>query len=82
MPADSPFYVRARLTDDGGILQEARLLIDGIVVDSVPNPWNYSTVNFPATLPAGVHLIEIQAEDPAGNVGDDTLQVTATSTTD
>ena len=40
------------------------------------------TVNFPVTLPAGLHLIEIQAEDPAGNVGDDTVQVTATSTTD
>lgn len=82
VPADTSFYVRAQLTDDSGILQEARLLIDGTVVDSVPNPWSGSTVNFPVTLPAGLHLIDVQAEDPAGNVGDDTVQVTAASTTD
>jgi hypothetical protein len=82
VPANSPFYVRARLTDEGGVLREVRLLVDGTLVDVVPNPWSDSTVNFPVTLPAGPHLIEIQAEDPAGNVGDDALRVIAASATD
>jgi Domain of unknown function (DUF4082)/Bacterial Ig domain len=82
VPANSPFYVRARLTDEGGVLREVRLLVDGTLVDVVPNPWSDSTVNFPVTLPAGPHLIEIQAEDPAGNVGGDALRVIAASATD
>jgi len=79
--ANTPFYVRARLSDEGGVLQQARLLIDGTVVDSIVSPCVNSTVNFPVTLPAGLHVIEVQAEDPAGNVGDDTVQVTAVNTT-
>jgi hypothetical protein len=81
VPADTPFYVRARLTDDGGALREARLVIDGALVDAVPNPWTDSTVNFPVTVPAGLHLIEVEAEDPAGNLGDATVRVTAASPT-
>jgi hypothetical protein len=79
--ADTPFYVRASLADEGGVLREARLVIDGSIVETVPNPWPGSTVYFPATLPAGPHAIEVQAEDPAGNVGDATVTVTAAGAT-
>jgi hypothetical protein len=75
--ADTPFYVRAQLTDDGGVLQDALLLVDGAVVESVPNPGSGSTVNFPVMLSPGLHRIEIRAEDPAGNADADTLQLTA-----
>ena len=81
MPADTWFYVRARVADEGGWLREVRLLIDGTVADVVPDPWSGSAINFPVTLPPGPHLIEIQAEDRAGNVGQHTLQLTAASTT-
>jgi uncharacterized protein DUF4082/Big-like domain-containing protein len=38
VPADTAFYVRARLADDGGVMREVRLLIDGTVVDTFPIP--------------------------------------------
>ena len=71
--AKTSFYVRANLYDAGYVISSARILVDGVVKGSIPNPSSPSTVNFPITLTKGTHTVVIQATDPAGIAGSNGL---------
>ena len=77
VPADAVLYVRARVDDAGGVLRSAALYVDGVRVDGIDGVSPGDVVNLPVRLAPGPHLLEVRADDPAGNVGRAAVDVTA-----
>lgn len=72
--------VSGTAVDPGGI-DEIRLLIDGILIDTAASgasPWHFSSVSL-AGLSAGPHTIRVEADDTFGNTGFDEVNIIITT---